>query len=120
MSSVKSKLNPLRHRICMMEGEISMTNCAKRRGSSPNPEQQPHATSLVDQPDTTPATTTTVKRSSKFPSVSRFDLLFLCVPFSKYVVLLNKLVFQKLLDLKLGKSVPSVLYISSSVMFLCL
>lgn len=65
-----------------MEGEITMTNCAKRPRSSLNPEQ-PHATSLVDQPDATPATTT-VTRSSKFRGLSRFDLSLPRVPDTMY------------------------------------
>ncbi|KAK1375006.1 hypothetical protein POM88_031199 [Heracleum sosnowskyi] len=51
-----------------MEGENSVTSTrVKRPRSSLNPELQPHATSLVDQP----AATTTVERSLKFRGVSR-------------------------------------------------
>lgn len=63
-----------------MEGEISMISCVKRRRPSLQPEQQPHATSLVDQPEATPAESdTTVERSSNFRGVSRYLCFYILV-----------------------------------------
>ncbi|KAK3041543.1 hypothetical protein RJ639_000677 [Escallonia herrerae] len=78
VTEVKSELGLGNRRLCPVEGESSLAKCVKRRRRSPSlltlncngPQglQQQLQAPLVDKPT---ATTTTVKRSSRFRGVSR-------------------------------------------------
>ncbi|KAK3026691.1 hypothetical protein RJ639_041538 [Escallonia herrerae] len=81
VTTVKSELGLGSRRLCPVKGESSLAKCVKRRRRSPSlltlncndPQglQQQLQATLVDQPT---ATTTTVKRSSRFRGVSRTQL----------------------------------------------
>ena len=77
MNLVKPEAGSGSRSLCNVETDISMTKCVKRRRRSPSlaqgvePQQsKPPGLPLADPP-TAAATTTTVKRSSRFRGVSR-------------------------------------------------
>lgn len=75
-SSVKSELmkSPGKRPICMIEVDALVNKCVKRRRRDTSTAVSTIVSNAVPNPQSS-TTTTTVKRSSRFRGVSRFNML---------------------------------------------